>query len=294
MATQPRRLADVVAAGAVVFRPGREVLLVHRRKYDDWSFPKGKLDPREHATTAAVREVSEETGLHVRLGPPLTTMRYENSGRMKTVHYWQGRVVGDDDVTAYEPNAEIDRVAWVPVQDAAQTLTYARDRALLEDAVTLRKPTQALVVLRHAQARSRKAWRGEDRQRPLLASGRDQAFRLVPVLAAYDVGRVVSSGSTRCDDTVAPYVETLGLDLEVRRELSEEGVDVARATRTVRRLAAQVQADGRGAVLCSHRPVLPTVFAALGLPDPGLEPGELVVVHLRRGRVVATEQHLVG
>ena len=99
-----RRAADVVAAGAVVFRPGREVLLVHRQKYDDWSFPKGKLDPREHPTTAAVREVAEETGLHVRLGPPLATMRYPNNGRMKTVHYWQGRAVGDDDVSAYEPS----------------------------------------------------------------------------------------------------------------------------------------------------------------------------------------------
>ncbi|WP_300640386.1 NUDIX domain-containing protein [Nocardioides sp.] len=294
MASQPRRLADVVAAGAVVFRPGREVLLVHRSKYDDWSFPKGKLDPREHATTAAVREVMEETGLHVRLGPPLTTMRYENAGRMKTVHYWQGRVVGDDDVTAYEPNAEIDRVAWVPAAEALERLSYARDRALLEDALTLRKPTQALVVLRHGQARSRKAWRGEDRARPLLRSGMDQAFRLVPVLAAYDVERVVSSGATRCDDTVGPYVETVGLDLEVRPELSEEGNDPARVTRTVRRLAEAVQVDRGGAVLCSHRPVLPGVFAALGLPDPGLEPGEMVVVHLRRGRVVATEQHLVG
>ena len=294
MAPQPPRAADVVAAGAVVFRPGREVLLVHRAKYDDWSFPKGKLDPREHATTAAVREVAEETGLHVRLGPPLTTMRYENSGRMKTVHYWQGRVVGDDDVAAYEVNDEIDRVAWVDREEAAGLLTYARDQALLEDAVRLRKPTQALVVLRHGQARSRKAWRGEDRLRPLLSSGRDQAFRLVPVLEASDVGRVVTSGATRADETVAPYVETLGLDLETRRELSEEGVDETRTTRAVRRLAEQVQADGRGAVLCSHRPVLPTVFEALGLPDPGLEPGEMVVVHLRRGRVVATEQHLVG
>ena len=203
-------------------------------------------------------------------------------------------MVGDDDVTAYEPNAEIDRVAWVPAAEALERLSYARDRALLEDALTLRKPTQALVVLRHGQARSRKAWRGEDAQRPLLRSGMDQAFRLVPVLAAYDVERVVSSGATRCDDTVGPYVETVGLDLEVRPELSEEGHDPARVTRTVRRLAEAVQVDRGGAVLCSHRPVLPGVFAALGLPDPGLEPGEMVVVHLRRGRVVATEQHLVG
>lgn len=294
MATQPRRATDVVAAGAVVFRPGREVLLVHRSKYDDWSFPKGKLDPREHATTAAVREVAEETGLHVRLGPPLATMRYENNGRMKTVHYWQGRAVGDDDVSAYVPNDEIDQVAWVSTDKAAELLTYTRDRALLEDAVRVRKATHALVVLRHGHARSRKAWRGDDRRRPLLASGRDEAFRLVPVLAAYDVGRVVSSGSLRCVETVAPYVETVGLDVETRRELSEEGAEPAKVARTVRGLVESMASDRQGAVLCTHRPVLPAVFAALGVPDPGLEPGEMLVAHLRKERVVATERHLVG
>ena len=66
---------DVLAAGAVVFRRGR-VLLIHRPRYDDWSFPKGKLDRGEHVTAAAVREVAEETGLHVRLGVPLTRQRY--------------------------------------------------------------------------------------------------------------------------------------------------------------------------------------------------------------------------
>lgn len=294
MASQPRRAADVVAAGAVVFRPGREVLLVHRQKYDDWSFPKGKLDPREHPTTAAVREVAEETGLHVRLGPPLATMRYPNNGRMKTVHYWQGRAVGDDDVSAYEPNDEIDRVAWVDRDEAAGLLTYTRDQALLEDAVRLRKPTTALVVLRHAHARSRKAWKGDDRLRPLLTGGRDEAFRLVPVLAAYDVGRVVSSGSTRCLETVAPYVETVGLDVERRKELAEECSEPERTTRVVREVAAECDSTRRGTLLCSHRPVLPTVFAALGVPDPRLEPGEMLVVHLRKGRVVATEKHLVG
>ena len=202
--------------------------------------------------------------------------------------------VGDDDVSAYEPNDEIDRVAWVDRDEAAGLLTYTRDQALLEDAVRSRKPTTALVVLRHAHARSRKAWRGDDRLRPLLTGGRDEAFRLVPVLAAYDVGRVVSSGSTRCLETVAPYVETVGLDVERRKELAEECADPERTTRVVREVAAECDSTRRGTLLCSHRPVLPRVFAALGVPDPKLEPGEMLVVHLRKGRVVATEQHLVG
>src|SRR5689334_16387231 len=98
-------LGDVLAAGAVVLRKGR-VLLVHRPRYDDWSFPKGKLDPGETLPAAAVREVAEETGLDVRLGPPLTQQRYPTGGRMKSVSYWIGRVRDGHDVSGYEPNDE--------------------------------------------------------------------------------------------------------------------------------------------------------------------------------------------
>ena len=92
----PAPTRDIEAAGAVVFRRPkggrREVLLVHRPKYDDWAFPKGKLDRGEHATTAAVREVEEETGLLIRLGRPLRSQRYRVGRGWKLVHYWVGRV----------------------------------------------------------------------------------------------------------------------------------------------------------------------------------------------------------
>src|SRR3954470_1380615 len=93
---------DVLAAGAVVFRPGKRVLLVHRPRYDDWSFPKGKLDPGEHVTSAAVREVAEETGLRVRLGPPLPGQRYPAAGgRVKGVSDWGGRGGGSHEGRGY-------------------------------------------------------------------------------------------------------------------------------------------------------------------------------------------------
>src|ERR1700756_1760886 len=86
---------EVRAAGAVLWRPagaGAQVALVHRPKYDDWSFPKGKLDPGEHVLLAAVREVAEETGLRVKLGRRLPSVRYAGEGLRKRVDYWAATV----------------------------------------------------------------------------------------------------------------------------------------------------------------------------------------------------------
>ncbi|QSR28072.1 DNA mismatch repair protein MutT [Nocardioides aromaticivorans] len=284
-------MPDILAAGVVAFRPGREVLLVHRPKYDDWSFPKGKLDRGEHAVAAAVREVAEETGLHVRLGPPLPSQRYPVARRMKTVHYWTGRVVGDDDVTGYRPNDEIDAAAWVPFDEARERLTYEHDRGTLDDALRVRRKTRAVVVLRHGQARSRSTWRGEDVARPLLRAGEHEADRLVTLLAAYDVTRIVTSTSTRCVQTVQPYAETTGYPVDLRPRLSEE-----RATaRSVHKVVEELFDAEEGGVLCTHRPVLPLVYDAAGLDgafeDRPLEPAEMLVLHVRKGAVVAVERH---
>src|SRR5579875_3629537 len=94
--TEPTREA-VPAAGAVVWRKaagGPEVLLVHRRKYDDWSWPKGKREPGEHALLTAVREVAEETSVRPVLGPRLGRTRYLASGLPKRVDYWSARADG--------------------------------------------------------------------------------------------------------------------------------------------------------------------------------------------------------
>ena len=227
--------ALVVAAGAVVLRRTKhrdggkggnrtEVLLVHRPKYDDWSFPKGKLDPREPARTAAVREVLEETGVHVRLGPPLTDQAYlygPEHDRTKPVHYWVGRARGDDDVSAYAPNDEIDDVRWVDADEAERLLSYPRDRATLVEAMPFARRTYPFVVLRHAQARDRKAWKGDDRERTLTRFGERQADRLPPVLEAYGVERLVSSSSRRCWTTLGPYGVAADREIEVTDELSE-------------------------------------------------------------------------
>ncbi|GAA5107774.1 NUDIX hydrolase [Alloalcanivorax gelatiniphagus] len=277
---------DVRAAGAVVMRKGRDVLLVHRPKYDDWSFPKGKLDPGEHAVTAAVREVAEETGLDVRLGPSLTSQRYRmSSGRWKSVAYWTARVIGSDDVAGYARNDEIDDVEWVAWEAAVRRLTYPHDRDTLAEARSLRRKTRALVVLRHGKARARGSWRQDDRLRPLLRLGETQAQRLVPLLAAFDVTAVHTSSSTRCVQTVAPYADTTDWPMELHEELTEEDASVEGVVELVDTLLD----GGESAVLCTHRPVLPTVLDALGVDDVKLEAAAMLVVHHRKGRVVATE-----
>jgi 8-oxo-dGTP diphosphatase len=126
-------VSDTVrAAGGLVRRLGAggafEVLVVHRPAYDDWSFPKGKLEPGENEEEAALREVEEETGLRCTLDREVATTSYRDGrGRAKTVRYWLMTAVGGELVAANE----IDDARFVPVSHAANLLTYARDRELL-------------------------------------------------------------------------------------------------------------------------------------------------------------------
>jgi 8-oxo-dGTP pyrophosphatase MutT (NUDIX family)/phosphohistidine phosphatase SixA len=282
--------SEIRAGGAVVARRGPEILLVHRPKYDDWSFPKGKVDPGEHVTATAVREVAEETGLHVRLGPPLSTQHYtvqNGQSRAKRVDYWTARVVGKDDVSTYTNNDEIDRVRWVGMEKARRLLTYERDRETLSESQPHLRKSHPLVVLRHGRSRSRKKWKKDDRERPLSKVGQLQAEQLVPILGAYGVRRLLSSSSRRCWTTVSPYADVARLDLQVTRDLSEEDATPRAVARHVHRLLEKPEPS----VLCTHRPVLPHVYDALGVADPKLEPGAMLVVHHRNGQILALEQH---
>ena|SRR5690348_7497996 len=283
---------DVIAAGAVVVRKdnGGEVLLVHRPKYDDWAWPKGKQEPGEHITTTAVREVLEETGVEIRLDRPLPRQVYlVSGGKPKTVHYWVGRVVGDSDVSGYRVNSEIDQDAWFSFDKARAMLTYADDIELLDQAESMWKRTTALVIVRHGRATKRGTWKGADDERPLTTVGRMQARALIPVLSAYGVTRVVSSDSLRCLHTVSPYARDHVLGIEAVPGINEEDSTPVTISTTVGSLLATKE----NAVLCSHRPVLPEIMTALGISEEPLSPGELVVVHHRKGRVVSTERYLV-
>lgn len=127
-----RRVSEPIhAAGGVVVRDG-QVLLVHRPRYDDWTFPKGKLNSGESFADAALREVEEETGVRCSLGPELQGTLYDVGGRPKVVRYWLMTPVSE---AAFEANEETDGVRWVSPADAASLLSYGRDRELLKRVV---------------------------------------------------------------------------------------------------------------------------------------------------------------
>ena len=323
--------ATVHAAGAVLWRTNGkhlEVLLVHRPRYDDWSWPKGKVDPGESLPACAVREVAEETGLPIVLGMPLPNVRYRlDDGRLKMCHYWAGRVVDADnasvlargDVAPCDPE-EVDVVRWVRASVARDQITRPADRAPLDALVDLWEEavldTRAFVVLRHARAKKRTAWAGGEVDRPLTAVGLHDADAIVGTLAAFGVVEVATSPWERCVATVAPYANAAELDVVALPETTEAAnrARPASAARAVERLLAAFRARRRaepaceGAVLCTHRPVLPTVLAALAAHSPNrviaqfptvnpyLRTGEMLVTHVlprhRRGvRVFAVERH---
>src|ERR1700761_5271202 len=125
----------IKAAGGGAWRPGPdggpEILLVHRKKYDDWSLPKGKTEPGETLPVTASREVLEEGGAELALGRRLVSVRYSVGGRPKRVHYWAAQVLSVDDGAV--PNDEIDEVSWLTEEKAVQQVSYPHDHKVLAD-----------------------------------------------------------------------------------------------------------------------------------------------------------------
>ena len=268
----------VMAAGTIVIDEG-QVLLVHRPRYDDWSFPKGKVDGTEIFPVTAVRECDEETGYTVALGSYLTVDKYPIPEGEKHVHYWVARVRED---LGFAPDEEVDEVLWVSIKAARKKLTYQQDRDLLDQAVSVPE-TSPLIVLRHAKAMKRSDFEGtKDSLRPLSGKGRRQSKVLVDVLDAYGIETLVSSPFVRCRETLQKFAKYIDTKIEVSDPLSEAGheSDPAATAEVVREFLHQPEPT----VICSHRPVLGTIWetlsAALGADlDYKLSPGAFLVVH---------------
>jgi 8-oxo-dGTP diphosphatase len=285
----------ILAGGAVVSRVhplrGTEVLLIHRKRYDDWTLPKGKVDPGESLPACAVREVFEETGVTVRLAAPLDTIRYEaGKAGPKKVDWWGGIPVRE---VPRSPDDEVDMVSWLPLRAALTRLTYAHDHFLVEQHLD-QPPTTPLILVRHAKAMDRKDWSRKDAARPINSRGRRQAQLLIPMLAAYGVARLVSSTSTRCLKTLLPYAHRQELPIDSYAQLSEEvGADDAKGVaKLITRIRTSTLETGTPTAICVHRPVLPHILETLEMAPATLTTGEFLVAHLTAdGDVHAIERH---
>ncbi|MGC0418480.1 NUDIX hydrolase [Embleya sp. AB8] len=249
----------VLAAGGVLWRrspEGVRVALVHRPRYDDWSFPKGKLAPGEPAVVAAVREIAEETGYRAVLGRELGVRSYPiHSGeRLKINRYWTAEAVAG----AFVANHEVDRMWWgAPEEAAARSGTPDYTASLIEAFTAGPSPATVPVLVLRAS--------------PAFAAD------LVPMLAAFGPVEVHGCADPAAAATVAPYVAAAG----------------ARVYPDARSVAEAVR-GGRPTLLCTPVPDLttaaPEVFTARLAAEP-LLPGEFAVLHAWAGRVVAVGRY---
>jgi 8-oxo-dGTP pyrophosphatase MutT (NUDIX family) len=287
----------IIAAGAVLWRPGNdgpEVALVHRPKYDDWSFPKGKAKEGEHILHTAVREVQEETGVRPVLGRRLSSLDYEKDRRPKHVDYWvAGSPGGDGDFT---PDAEVDRVEWLPLQEAAGRLSYEHDAELLREFAGGPNRTTPYIVLRHTSAGDKRTWEETDVLRPLDSRGRAEAAALAEVLSVYGPARVLTSATARCVETVLPYAARMGA--EVRTDRAFSMVPPVAASDEAGARFVQLLAEEAPTLVCTHGEMVPEVIGRAyeklqaTLPgDPRLPKGGFWVLHVADGILASAERH---
>ncbi|PAY24914.1 NUDIX hydrolase [Dietzia natronolimnaea] len=241
------RVRVVPAAGAVLYRmDGGEArcAVVHRPRYDDWSLPKGKVDPGESLPVTAVREIEEETGHTAVLESRIGTTAYPlKENTRKEVTYWSARATGGD----FEPNSEVDEIRWLPVDEAKDLVSYGLDRKILGRFAAARPVDSVLLLVRHAKAGSRSEWSGDDSARPLDKTGRTQAELLAPMLRAFGVRRLHSAPRVRCEQTVGPLADELGVEVRLEPALSDEAyLDDPVAART--RVIEIADGDGVAAV----------------------------------------------
>ncbi|WEV69598.1 NUDIX domain-containing protein [Bifidobacterium sp. ESL0775] len=229
-----------------------EVCLVHRPKYDDWSWPKGKLEEHESSRHAAIREMEEETGVPVALGPSIGEVEYplnaegKNSKHAKTgtktgaiytkhVVYWMAHPIPPNiaehrqqAIGAIAPAkaSEIDEVRWLTIPQARKLLSHPLDRDILDQFVDRIQEgalkAQKLIIVRHSKAVARKRWEGTDANRPIIPRGAAASFALDQELGCYAPQKLASSPWLRCMETLEPYAWHTGLEIEQLPALTED------------------------------------------------------------------------
>ncbi len=277
----------IAAAGAVVWRPGGDVVLVHRPRYDDWSLPKGKLESGEPARAAAVREVREETGLRVALGRSLVRVRYRAGRDAKKVDYFAARALDG----AFSPSDEVDEIRWCTPSAAAELLTYDADRRVLASFGALPADLTTLLLVRHAKAGRRDDWDGPDSQRPLSRTGERQVPPVRAMAEWYGVDHVHAAPLVRCVRTVQPVADDL--DTKVVEEPALAELEYHAETARLRLL--EIAAEDGVPIVCSQGGVIPDLVSRVadgsGLPLRRVEAkkGSVWALFFAAGQLVAAD-----
>jgi len=250
----------VLAAGAIVWRKHKdkftEVAIIHRPKYDDWTFPKGKCEVNEPLIACAHREVLEETNIHTEFGAYLGKVEYLTTEGRKQVSYWSAKVIDEKTFTA---NTEVDEIKWVAVTKVRELLSMETDKEILDKFMKIKFDTKPLILLRHAKAITRDEWQGDDDDRPLDPLGQNQARRLLAMYQVYNLSQIHTSDALRCYNTVEPIAK--GLNLKIN------------------------------AMICSHNPILPKMLNKLtkksdvDADEEKLSPADGWVIH-RNGKEI--------
>ncbi|MFE6858981.1 NUDIX domain-containing protein [Nocardia sp. NPDC057668] len=293
--SDPRVKPNIPAAGAVLWRHGPggelEIAMVHRPKYDDWSLPKGKLDPGETPVITAVREVTEETGVHCRLGRYLGHVTYPIPGhrKLKRVDYWAAQAVAG----AFESNSEVDVLVWHRIEGLMDALSYPMDRHIIRNFLRLPADTETLLLVRHGKAGRRERYTGPDDERPLEKAGRAQAQALAANLLAFGATEIHSAPPLRCVQTVTPLAEKLGVDIELEPLFSDSGYETA--IEAARKRARKLVAADSVPVICSQGKVIPDLLGwwadrdGITLPAARNRKGSVWVLSVHKDRLVAAD-----
>ena len=280
----------IIAAGGVVWRETEdskiELAIIHRPKYDDWTFPKGKLDSGEELISCAYREIMEETGLDIELGPFLGEVEYIAIDGEKQVSYWAAKALSSSKV--FHANNEADLLEWHDFESARKKLTRDTDREILD--IFIETPFQAnkLILLRHAKALARSEWQSGDEDRPLDNLGQLQAKRMHAVYQVFGISQIHTSDAVRCYDTVIGMTNALKIEPVITSKLSEYTFEKNKdkSLDYAIELAETSRTAGATILLCSHNPVLPRMLeritkkSDIDLPGNKLKPGDAWVVFL--------------
>ncbi len=286
----------IVAAGGVVWRRDIEgeieVLLVHRPRYDDWSLPKGKVEEGEALISCAYREILEETGLSIKLGPYVGSVEYYVPDGLKNVAYWSASLV--EDHSSFHANEEVDQIIWLDLQSAAFRATRDSDREILVRFSATPYDSSALIMLRHGKALERTEWQGEDEDRPLQLVGQLQSKRMLSLYQVYGVEEIHTSDAVRCLDTVALMAKSLQITPVITNAVSE--YTYKKNKEKAIEYAKDLIKKKKQVILCSHNPVLPRMMEKLtkkidfDYPDNKLMPGEAWVLFHNKKEVLQIDR----